>query len=117
MTTEEVKQLQQRLKSEYDADSAAIERVLRLLKSNGSTNDAPPQISTDTIERKVTSAIAMVPANFTLGDIMGELSNAYPGEEINRASVSSVIYRLKEAHKVTIVKPGIGRRAAVYGKP
>lgn len=115
MKIEDVKELKQRLKSEYDADSAAIERVLKLLGKSNESN-GQPQITFGTVEEKVNAALALLPAQFTLSDVTGKLSELYPAEEINRASVSSVIFRLKEENKIKLLVAGKGRRAAIYGK-
>ena len=100
MKTEEVKALKKQLKDEYEADDAAIERVLRLLGSRNGKNTETSQEPYGTLESRVVSAIALLPNQFALADIIAKLGETYPNEEINRASVSSVIFRLKEENKI-----------------
>jgi hypothetical protein len=116
MKIEEVQQLKKQLKADYEADSAAIERVLKLLGANNSSF-GQTEIAIGTVEEKSLAAIAQLPNQFILADVIAKLSELYPSETINRATVSSVIFRLKEENKIKLERAGIGRRAAIYGKP
>lgn len=114
MTTEEVESLKKRLTDTYEADKAAIDRVLTLLGQNTEAKKPEPQ-SDLTVENRVLGAILALPPQFTLSEVMEKIAVLFPGE-INRATVSSVLFRLKGVGKITLIKPGIGRRAAIYGK-
>ena len=115
MQIEQVKQLRAKLKATYEADQAAIDRVLTLLGNQNTpveTNGHSEPLENSTVEKRVVEVIEGLPAQFTLSDVLGKMDAT-----INRASVSSVLFRLKESNKLTLIRAGQGRRAAIYGKP
>lgn len=118
MNIEEVQRLQKQLKSAYEADQAAINRVMQLLSGRpASVVDASDPTTTKTVEQKVKAAIAALPAQFALADVMNKIGELFAGQEINRATVSTILYRLRKDNQIKEISKGIGRRAAVYGKP
>lgn len=119
MKTEDVLALKQQLKAEYDADTQAVERVLQLLQARNGKLEVPASqqpTTSKTVEQRVREAIAVLPAQFTLADVAAKMTEMLPNVEFNRATVGSIVFRMKEDTKLRLIQAGIGRRAAIYGK-
>src|SRR3989442_632796 len=125
----EILALEKRLAAEYQADLAAIRRVLRLLRDKpAETLQADhklpkpthhPELSiaspNGTVESRVLFTIQQMKERFTFPQLLAALEANFPGEEINRKTVSGVMFRHKGS-RIRVIQPGHGRKGAIYEK-
>lgn len=118
--------LQNAIDDDHASDSLAIKRVLKLMRKYGISPDGtkskkiaakPSTQAADNngAEQRVITAIGTMNGEFTLANLMEAVQAANQDLEINRSTVSSVLFRNKDK-LVKVVQTGRGRKAAIYEK-
>ena len=113
VTLNDVLELEQWLRE----DLAAIQRVKDLIAIREKVRrDRDPQQRLETIEDRVVKIVEVKSGPFGLDEVIAALSRAYPTATFKRTTISSTLYRLKEAGRLKLIREGIGQRAAIYEK-
>lgn len=60
--------------------------------------------------------LAMEDRKFTVANLEKFLESTYPGQGINKNSLSGALHKMKSLHQIEVVVPRSGRRAAKYAR-
>ena len=122
-------ELKRKLKSLYEADLAAIERVEELDAKATSSGIVPPDTrkkaaKPETIEddgagrgeilNSLRDSLKYLDKTFTWKDALEFLKSRNSSIDYKETSVRQAVTRLVEAGEVTVAIPGRGRRLSVY---
>lgn len=116
MNRNELVDMKRQIESEYKADIAAVNQLLKRFPEK---QDTTPTFSGEGFEsdQKIVTFIAgLLPTltePFSLNDIVTAIEAAM-GKTPNRQTVSTALFRLKEDKKIEVVQKGQGRRPASY---
>ncbi|PYJ83830.1 MAG: hypothetical protein DME22_14685 [Verrucomicrobia bacterium] len=89
-------------------DQSHIGAEEQIETSNGHLNQ-------ENLENDILSVVSRFEDTFTFADLMAAIKRYLNGREIDRKTVSWVIYRNKGKY-IKIVRPGRGQRKAIYAK-
>lgn len=118
MDREQLLEMKRTIEAEYRADIGAVNRLLG--RCPAPVENTPPLSAEGMAADKpvfavVQEAVEAQNGDFTLGKILSFVKTS-TGNEPQKQTVSTALFRLKSDGKIKIVQAGQGRRPAIYAK-
>ncbi len=114
MNEREYFKLKQQIQAEYAEKLRALDLIWKMSQQATHRNGGAVGIRRGQLLKSVRDVLALMPSEFSVGDIANLLRERNPDLQPKRSSLSTLLKRLAKAGELGVVQVGRGKRGTTY---